>query len=272
MNYTEINIATTNLELKEVLIAELSEIGFEGFEETDIELKAFLPEENFEEAALKLLVAKHNIAYTITTIPHQNWNELWESNFSPMTVDDFVGVRASFHEPIGNVEHEIIITPKMSFGTGHHATTYMMMDLMRGMNFKDTSVYDFGTGTGILAILAEKLGSKLILAVDYDDWCIENSIENSEANGCKSIEIAKADNAQTGKKFDIVLANINKNIILANMTALSDDIEPNGYILLSGLLPEDENDILEAAKIQGWKHLVTVTKNNWIALKFTKTI
>ncbi len=270
MNYTEIDITTTNVELKDLLIAELSEIGYEGFEETDLGLKAFLPEDNFEDATLEILAAKHNIEYTITSIPHQNWNELWESNFSPMTVDDFVGVRASFHEPMNNVEHEIIITPKMSFGTGHHATTYMMMDLMRDMDFTNKSVYDFGSGTGILAILAEKLGSKSILAVDYDDWCIENSKENIESNGCKYIKIAKADNAQTGEAFDVVLANINKNIILDNMATLSEDIKPNGYILLSGLLPEDEKDILEAAKIQRWEHLITVTKNNWIALKFSR--
>ena len=270
MNYTEIDIATINLELKDLLIAELSKIGYEGFEETDLGLKAFLPEDNFQEATLERLAARHNIDYTITSIPSQNWNELWESNFSPMTVDDFVGVRASFHEPITNVEHEIIITPKMSFGTGHHATTYMMMDLMKGMDFNGKSVYDFGSGTGILAILAEKLGSKSILAVDYDDWCIENSKENIESNGCKYVKIAKADNAQTGDTFYVVLANINKNIILDNMVALSDDTKPNGYILLSGLLPEDEKDILEAATIQKWEHLITVTKNNWIALKFLR--
>ncbi len=272
MNYTEINIVTTNLELKDLLIAELSEIAFEGFEETDLGLKAFLPEANFDEAALKEITDKYQVEYTQTNIPHQNWNELWESNFSPMTVDDFVGVRASFHAPLENVEHEIIITPKMSFGTGHHATTYMMMDLMRGMDFKNKTVYDFGSGTGILAILAEKLGSNSILAVDYDDWCIENSMENITSNNCQYINIEKADNAKTGKKFDIVLANINKNIILDNIVALSDDIKPNGYILLSGLLPEDEKDILAAANIQGWEHLLTVTKNNWIALKFLKAI
>jgi ribosomal protein L11 methyltransferase len=268
MNYTEITIHSDDAVLKDLLIAELSVIGFDGFEETDDSLKAFSSENTFDETAFVSLIGGHSLTYTQTSLPQQNWNEVWESNFSPMAVDDFVGVRAAFHEPIANVKHEIIITPKMSFGTGHHATTYMMMELMRDMDFKNKTVLDFGSGTGILAILAEKLGSKAIEAIDYDDWCIENSIENISSNGCKFIQVSKADNAITGKQFDVVLANINKNIILANIEALTEDAAPNGEILLSGLLQEDEKDILEATAFKGWRHLKTITKNNWIAIKF----
>jgi len=268
MNYTEITIDTVDAVLKDLLIAELSAIGFDGFEETDESLKAFSSENKFEEAAFKLIVNGHGLKYTQSSLPQQNWNELWESNFSPMSIDDFVGVRASFHPSFENVTHEIIITPKMSFGTGHHATTYMMMQLMRDMDFENKTVLDFGTGTGILAILAEKLGSKSIVAIDYDDWCIENSIENLESNDCQFIQILKADNAKTERKFDVVLANINKNIILANIEELTNDAAPNGQILLSGLLQEDEKDILEATFAKGWQHLKTITKSNWIALKF----
>ena len=268
MNYTEITIDTTDAVLKDLLIAELSAIGFDGFEETDTALKAFSSENTFDDDALKILIAGHGLNYTITSLPQQNWNEVWESNFSPIAVDDFVGVRASFHAPLTNVTHEIIITPKMSFGTGHHATTYMMMQLMRDMDFKNKTVLDFGSGTGILAILAEKLGGKQIDAIDYDDWCIENSIENIDSNYCKQINIYKADTAFTAKKFDIVLANINKNIILANIDTLTDDVVPNGQILLSGLLIEDEKDILTATTLKRWKHLKTITKSNWIALQF----
>ena len=268
MNYTEITIDTEDAALRDLLVAELSAIGFDGFEETDNSIKAFSSENSFNEPALKAIVANHNITYKQESIPQQNWNELWESNFSPMAVEDFVGVRASFHPPITNVQHEIIITPKMSFGTGHHATTYMMMQLMKDIDFKNKTVFDFGSGTGILAILAEKLGSTNLLAIDYDDWCIENARENVEANNCKYIRIEKADNAATEQKFDVVLANINKNIILTNIEELSKDAAPNGFILLSGLLVEDEKDILASAEKEGWKHLETVTKNNWIALKF----
>ena len=268
MNYTEITIDTVDAVLKDLLIAELSAIGFDGFEETDETLKAFSSENKFDEAAFETLITGHGLKYTRSSLPQQNWNEVWESNFSPMSIDDFVGVRASFHPSFENVSHEIIITPKMSFGTGHHATTYMMMQLMRGMDFENKTVLDFGTGTGILAILAEKLGSKSIEAIDYDDWCIENSIENIESNGCQFIQILKADNAITEKKFDVVLANINKNIILSNIEALTRDAAPNGQILLSGLLQEDEKDILQATSAKGWQHVKTITKSNWIALKF----
>ncbi len=268
MNYTEIEIATLDAVLKDLLIAELSAIGFDGFEETDLGLKAFSSENSFDKEALDLIVNKYSLKFSQKEIPQQNWNELWESNFSPISVEDFVGIRANFHETIKNVTHEIVITPKMSFGTGHHATTYMMMLLMRDIEFTNKSVFDFGTGTGILAILAEKLGASDIEAVDYDEWCIENSLENLERNNTQHIKISKADTAITNRKFDIVLANINKNIILSNIDALSEDAASKSIILLSGLLEEDEKDILEATKQKGWKHIKTIKKDKWIAIQF----
>lgn len=268
MNYTEIEIATLDAVLKDLLIAELSAIGFDGFEETDLGLKAFSSENSFDGEALDLIVNKYSLKFSQKEIPQQNWNELWESNFSPISVEDFVGIRANFHETIKNVTHEIVITPKMSFGTGHHATTYMMMLLMRDIEFTNKSVFDFGTGTGILAILAEKLGASDIEAVDYDEWCIENSLENLERNNTQHIKISKADTAITNRKFDIVLANINKNIILSNIDALSEDAASKSIILLSGLLEEDEKDILEATKQKGWKHIKTIKKDKWIAIQF----
>jgi ribosomal protein L11 methyltransferase len=269
MNYTEITIHTSNLELRDLLIAQLSTIGFDGFEEIDDGLKAFSSQDAFNQVALSSLMEEHKLTFTQSEITGQNWNELWESNFSPITVDDFVGVRAAFHQPLAGVSHEIIITPKMSFGTGHHATTYMMMQLMRGLDFENKTVFDFGTGTGILAILAEKLGGIGITAVDYDDWCIENSLENIESNNCKNIKIIKSDTANTTQVFDIVLANINKNIILANVGALTGATTKNGQVLLSGLLEEDEKDILAATTKKAWKHHTTLKRNNWIAMYFT---
>jgi len=268
MNYTEIEITTTDAVLKDLLIAELSAIGFDGFEEIESGLKAFSSENSFNNEALIAIAKQHELMYSQTEIPQQNWNELWESNFNPITVEDFVGIRASFHEPIKGVKHEIVITPKMSFGTGHHATTYMMMLLMRDIDFKNKTVFDFGTGTGILAILADKLGSNDIEAVDYDDWCIENSLENLERNNSKNIKVSKADNAISNRKYNVVLANINKNIILENIESLTEVLTHNGYILLSGLLEEDEIDILEATKIKAWHHLKTIKRDKWIAIKF----
>jgi len=268
MNYTEIEIATLDVVLKDLLIAELSAIGFDGFEETDSGLKAFSSENSFDNDALDLIAIKHSLEFSQKEIPLQNWNKLWESNFSPITVEDFVGIRADFHDTIKNVTYEIVITPKMSFGTGHHATTYMMMLLMKDLKFTNKTVFDFGTGTGILAILAEKLGASYIEAVDYDDWCIENSLENLERNNTQHVKVAKADTAITNKKFDIVLANINKNIILSNIDALSEDAVSNSIILLSGLLEEDEKDILEATKQKGWEHIKTIKMDKWIAIQF----
>jgi ribosomal protein L11 methyltransferase len=154
----------------------------------------------------------------------------------------------------------------MSFGTGHHATTYSVMQLMKEIDFTNKTVFDFGTGTGILAILAEQLGATEIYAVDYDDWCIENSIENIAQNNCKHIQIAKADTAATAHPFEVVIANINKNIIQDNFDLLHTACTPNASIILSGLLIEDEKDILQLAQNKGWQHIKTVIKGAWIAI------
>ena len=266
-NYIELTITTNDTALNDLLIGELSNLGFDGFEEQENGLLAFCPEADYQAVAVEAILSAHpQLVYNSQVIVQQNWNALWESNFSPIAVDDFVGVRASFHTPITDTEHEIVITPKMSFGTGHHATTYMMMLLMRDLDFKHRTVFDFGTGTGILAILAEKLGGINILAVDYDDWCIENATENIATNNCHHITIKKADTAATEQPFDIVIANINKNIILDNVASIAKAAAQQGYILLSGLLEEDEADILQATQEQGLSHLKTITRNNWIAI------
>jgi ribosomal protein L11 methyltransferase len=249
---------------KDLLIAQLSELGFDAFEETETGLHAFTPLDSFEEAAVKELLKDQ--PYTQTTIAKQNWNQLWESNFEPVQVEDFVGIRAGFHQAMEGVIHEIVITPKMSFGTGHHATTYLVMKAMKDLDFKGKTVLDFGSGTGILAILAEKLGAQSVLAIDNDDWCIENSLENLAINQTKIIRVEKADSAALLDQFDLILANINKHIILANMEHLGKALSTGGTILLSGLLVEDEPDILAACAKNGWKHLFTNTRNCWIVL------
>ena len=268
--YIQVEIQNISTEQSELLIAELSMIGFEGFEEDENLLKAFIPEEDFDEAVIDEIVARNNVSYNQTTIEETNWNAVWESNFEPITVDDFVGIRAHFHEPMKGVGHEIVITPKMSFGTGHHATTFMMIQQMREIDFKKKTVFDFGTGTGILAILAERLGADKILAVDNDDWSIENTKENLERNNCTKVELKKAEDASTNQNFDIILANINKNVILDNFLVLTQQLKKDGVLLLSGLLAEDEKDIAIAA---GKFSLVMgkITKNNnWISIRFSR--
>jgi len=268
MQYIEIQVEIQNSIESELIMAELLKLNFESFEETETILKAYIPQNIFEETETMQIVHNFEVKCSVNIIEQQNWNQVWESNFEPISVDNFVGVRAHFHPSFQNTEYEIVITPKMSFGTGHHATTYMMMQLMQHINFKEKSVFDFGTGTGILAILAAKMGSTNILAVDYDDWCIENATENFAQNSVSFIDLLKADTAATNEQFDIVIANINKNIILDNLLLLAKSVVKSGMVLLSGLLQEDESEIVAASTHFGWKHVETCTKGNWIALKF----
>lgn len=269
MNTIQISINVNNREVSEQLVARLSYMHFDAFEEKENELIAFIREEDFNSADLKDILAEYDLVYTKLTIEEQNWNAVWESNFDPVMVDDFCLVRAEFHEPDKNARHEIIITPKMSFGTGHHATTYMMMSQMSKINFSNRHVADFGTGTGVLAILAEKLGSGPVLAIDHDDWSIENACENIERNGCSRISIEKQDNFKTRRKFDIILANINKNVILANADTLVFGLNEMGSLLLSGLLGTDKSDIVSVFTTKGLKLVSAMEKAQWISLLFS---
>lgn len=265
-NTIQIAITTNEQSVREELIAQLSGIQYDAFEEMETELYAYIREGAFEAEALETILSAYNLGYAKSLIEDQNWNALWESNFSPVVVDDFCAIRAEFHEPFSNIKNEIIITPKMSFGTGHHATTYMMIDKMSRIDFKDKQVADFGTGTGVLAILADKLGSSYVWAVDNDDWSIENSKENTERNGCAKVKIEKAEGFQPKQKFDIILANINKNIILENATSFLSVLKAEGKLLLSGLLREDENDVVSAFMQKGLRLISTSEKNNWICI------
>ncbi|MEO8174333.1 MAG: 50S ribosomal protein L11 methyltransferase [Sediminibacterium sp.] len=266
-DYCEIAIAAEDA-MHDILIAELAEIGYDGFEEFPGLLKAFVPEPDFIENELNILLNKYDIRYFKSIIKKQNWNAVWESNFEPVQVDDFVGVRASFHPSVSQVEHEIIITPKMSFGTGHHATTYMVMKLMQELDFHGKSVFDFGTGTGILAILAEKLGATQLLAVDNDDWCIENASENIAINKCNNIDLQKIESLKLSRQFEIIIANINRNIILDNIGELRRALPVGSQLLLSGLLKEDEADIIDVCHALGLQHKKTLERSGWIALWF----
>jgi ribosomal protein L11 methyltransferase len=268
-NYIQVTVHNVSVEQSDILVAQLAELGFDGFEETENTLKAFAAAEQFSKETLDAILAPMQLDYTTETIAPKNWNEEWEKNFDPVAVDDFVGIRADFHEPISNVEHEIMITPKMSFGTGHHATTFLMMQQMRKFDFKNRSVFDFGTGTGILAILAEKLGAASVLAIDNDAWSIENARENAEKNNCLAINLVLKDEPEGKNRYDIVLANINKNIILRFLPALVSCLNTNGRLLLSGLLKDDEADMLNAAKLLALKHISTTHRNNWVCIAFS---
>ena len=266
MNYIQVEFEIENAASNEILIALLSQSGFESFEERENSLIAFIKEDGFIEDSLGDVLQIVPVNYAITVVPQQNWNAQWESSFEPIVVNDFVAIRAGFHQPIKNVKHEIIITPKMSFGTGHHATTYLMIEQMAALDFKDKSVLDFGTGTAVLSILAEKMGAANIDAIDNDDWSIENAKENIETNNCNRITLEKADSISSTKKYDIILANINLNVILANLPAISSASKKGTKILLSGFLKTDEEVLLEKLSKIKATHSSTLQKGEWICL------
>ena len=260
MNYLQIDFEIENALENEILIALLSQTGFESFEEADNSLKAFIKEDAFTEDSLEDILKIVPVNYAVTVIPQQNWNAQWESSFEPIIVNEFVAIRAAFHQPIQNVQHEIIITPKMSFGTGHHATTYMMIKQMEDMDIKNKTVLDFGTGTGVLAILAEKMGAVAIDAIDYDEWSIENSKENTAANNCDNITLIKAETIATDKFYNIILANINLHVILENLAAIKATAKKGTVILLSGFIKADEEVMKKALHSNGLIIHVTLQK------------
>jgi ribosomal protein L11 methyltransferase len=180
-------------------------------------------------------------------------------------------VRADFHDPVPGARYEIIITPKMSFGTGHHATTYMMMEQIENMEFKNKSVFDFGTGTGILAILAEKLGAANITAIDVDEWSITNAKENFERNKCEQIQVAQS-SVIPSQQFDIILANINRNVILNYLPELKKALTPGGYMLLSGLLTTDEAAVVPVASEMELILRTRIERNNWLSVLLQRAI
>lgn len=267
MKTVEIAIKVDDPQVKEQVIAQLSAIGFDAFEERAEELAAFIGADSYDDATVQKLLSVYRLAFNKTVIREQNWNAVWESSFEPVVINNFCAIRAGFHSPMDGVQHEIIITPKMSFGTGHHATTYMMVSEMSKVDFKDKSVADFGTGTGVLAILAEKMGARYIWAIDNDDWSIDNATENIQKNGCSNIVVAKKEYFAGDEKFDVVLANINKHVILANLDALVAGCRVPGTLLLSGLLKEDEKEIVKAVDEKGCVRKSTIERNNWVCLR-----
>ena len=252
---------------QEELISLLNDFNPEGYEQNDHALIAYFPAKDYHPEDMEQIL--HGFDHTSREIQEQNWNKVWESNFEPVIVDDFCAIRAEFHQPIQGVQHEIVITPKMSFGTGHHATTHMMIRQMKDMDFGNKNVFDFGTGTGILAILAEKLGAREVIAIDVDDWSIENAHENLNRNSCSHVELALSSSIPH-RQFDIILANINRNVILQYQTDLIKATVNDGYLLLSGLLNSDKGIILETFLPQGLSLEKELERNNWISLLLKK--
>ena len=258
----------------EILIAELGEKAFESFIETETGISAFVQKELWDTNILEDIQILSNpefkIEYTFEEIEQVNWNEEWEKNFEPIDVDGKCHVRAPFHEKT-SAEYDIVIEPKMSFGTGHHETTHMMIQHLLETDLVGKKTLDMGCGTAILAILAEMKGAQPIDAIDIDNWCYLNSIENAERNNCKHISVYEGDaSLLEGKKYDIIIANINRNILLNDMQQYVDCLNENGILFLSGFYTEDIPVISESCTSKGLTYVKQFERNNWVALKFVK--
>ena len=256
----------------EILVAELGELPFESFVESEFGVTAYIQKQLWSESILDDVQILHSpefvISYTVEEIEQVNWNEEWEKNFEAINVDGICHVRAPFH-PKTDAQFDIVIEPKMSFGTGHHETTHMMIQHLLEMDVAGMKTLDMGCGTAILAILAEMKGAKPIDAIDIDNWCYLNSIENAERNNCKNITVYEGDAALLkDKKYDLIIANINRNILLNDMQSYVDSLLPNGTILFSGFYEEDIPFINASCVEKGLTYVKKLERNNWVSLKY----
>ena len=256
----------------EILIAELGYAGFESFVETENGVTAYIQKEEWNSDILDdvqiLKSDEFKISYIFNEIEQTNWNEEWEKNFPPIVVDDVCTVRAPFHD-VPKTKYDIIIEPKMSFGTGHHETTHMMIQHILNNDFSNKSVLDMGCGTGVLAILAEMKGAVKIDAIDIDNWCYLNSLENVQRNNCKHISVYEGDASLLKEKtYDVIIANINRNILLADISKYVTCLKKEGLLFLSGFYKDDISIINKECSKYGLKLQESLEKNNWVSLKF----
>ena len=258
----------------EILIAELSQLGFDSFQEHENGISAYVDSKISSEIDLKdiqiLNTEEFKISFEINSIEKRNWNIKWESNFEPIYVDNICCVRAPFH-PKSDYKYDLVIEPKMSFGTGHHETTSMMISFILANEFTDYSVCDIGSGTGVLAILAEQRGANRIDAIDIDNWCYLNSLENIERNNSKNINVFEGEVKKLKNlRYDSIFANINLNVLLNDISIYAKMLNKNGVLYLSGFYKKDINKIEQEARISSLKLIETKQKNDWVSLKLSK--
>lgn len=275
MEYLEFKIECTE-HFREILIAELSEIGFDAFLETETGIDAYIQEDLLDKENFNAIIEKYqepaSLSLTEGKMEKVNWNEEWEKHYDPITVENQVYVRASFHAPRSEFPHEILINPKMSFGTGHHATTYLMISHLLEADVNGKKVIDIGSGTGILAIMAHKLGASMVEAFDIDEWCVENGNENFSLNDISFIKMGLGTIREINPEgpYDIVLANINKNVLLDEMEIYANLLTQKGKLFLSGFYEQDVEDISYKAKQHHLRLENKKVRDNWTALTFEK--
>lgn len=277
MKYVELccSISNPSDDIVDILVAELAELGYDSFNTEGSSLLAYIPEAAFVETAATAVVAKYLAADSVKLswerMPDKNWNEVWESNFEPIVIDDRCSIRAPFHTNLPKTTFEIVIEPKMSFGTGHHATTHQMVEFILDNDFKGLNVLDMGCGTGILAILAAMKGAAGVFAIDNDEWAFENAEENVARNASGKVRVALGDASLLGSEyFDVILANINRNILLADLPSYVNVLVSGGLLFLSGILLEDIPIITDRAVGLGLTPLEQKDRMGWVALSFKK--
>jgi ribosomal protein L11 methyltransferase len=265
MQYLKLTFSDVSQEQQEIIIAQLNNQGFLGFEQKESHLLAFADQKEIDANTFRESVV--GFSFSEELIPEVNWNEKWERDFEPIILENQVAIRAHFHEAITSVKHEIVITPKMSFGTGHHATTQLMLERMSEIDFNAKKVFDFGTGTGVLAVYAEILGAQKIIANDIDPWSQENSIENVGRNHCKNIEVRIGGiEVVVEEEFDCILANINLNVLRESMTILFQKLrKKNSHLLISGIMKKDKENIIKIIEVYSTDYHV-FEKNAWLCL------
>jgi ribosomal protein L11 methyltransferase len=259
----------------DIIMSDLGDVGFESFVDTDTGLKAYIPKLDFDENAVKRVidnVENCSVTYAVEEMPDENWNAVWESTHEPVLVEDFCWVYAPFHSINTEVKYNILIEPKMSFGTAHHSTTYMMLSFLRDEELEGRKVLDMGSGTGVLAILAKMKGAAETDAIDNDEWAYRNALENVEANGCTGINVLLGDAQLLNEKgfYDVVIANINRNILLRDMHAYIEHLNTGGILLLSGFYEHDIPSIRQEAEKNGMAFESFRERNEWVACKFVK--
>lgn len=271
MDYIQYEFFTREEALRDFLISLLPEVGFDGFEEQADSVRAFIPGPAVRQEDILDMLRQNgldHITYQTSVIAQQNWNEQWEKSFHPLTIAGRVSIRAPFHEP-QPADYELIIEPKMSFGTGHHATTALMIEQMLDMDLQGKDVVDFGSGTGVLAILAEKLGATRIVAIDNEEWAVENAKENTERNNVSKIQVIHADTMSVvSEQYDVMLANINRNVIMKNLQSWRTFIRPGGVLVISGILVTDTKDVTELAVSLGYTVIRQLTRDGWVSISF----
>jgi len=253
----------------EISLARLYDLGFDSFEEKETSLEGYLPASLYTED-LKIEIGNIHPVLSSELVLPQNWNAIWEASFEPIFVQEKVCIRASFH-PKTQLPYDIVIDPKMAFGTGHHATTYLVIEEMMKLNLNRKSVLDFGCGSGILAILAEKFGAAEVRAIDYDIWSVENSLENAALNGCRHLKVGQNDSlaTETGN-YDLILANITRDVLLQNITEVSRLLADGGFGIFSGFLIQDKELMVQRLKELGYSSIQHQQKEGWCAISFCK--